>query len=512
VTATRQVFISHPVGDHPAGVLVGRLAAGLRAYGVAASTPADREQGLGAELDSLADATDVLLVLSKLTGEVEELCARVGELDGGVQAFVLPIGDAVAGFSAAVFDGFVAVPSVDEVGGQVTSLFQALGLRVAVPADLVDLVSDKTADFVGREYVFDAINGFIAENPSGMFRLAGDPGDGKTAILAEYVRRTGCPAHFNIRAQGVNTSRHFLRNLGAALAERYESVGAPDVTDPSRYGEMVARLLSEARAELADGLPLVVVIDALDEVDDPGLPFGVNVLHLPRHLPRGVYLLVSSRRAEVTLRMEVATRVYDLTQHRDLTEVDIGTYLTTMGTRLDLAGWRRDRAVALADFVDVLLARSEGNFMYLRYVLPELTSGFYRNLDIRELPYGLNNYYADHWRLMRMDGVPSTRIKVWVVYLLCQLARPVSLPLLGRILQRVVPGVDLVGTQQVLTEWAQFLHREAARQGVLFSIYHSSFREFLHRQDVVASAGLSVSGVDGVIADVLFEYEYGTDG
>jgi len=30
----------------------------------------------------------------------------------------------------------------------------------------------------------------------GYFTIEGDPGAGKSAILAEYVRRTGCIAHF----------------------------------------------------------------------------------------------------------------------------------------------------------------------------------------------------------------------------------------------------------------------------------------------------------------------------
>jgi Effector-associated domain 10 len=49
------------------------------------------------------------------------------------------------------------------------------------------LIEDKTKWFVGRTYVFDAIQSFINNNPKGYFTIIGDPGQGKSAILAKYV-------------------------------------------------------------------------------------------------------------------------------------------------------------------------------------------------------------------------------------------------------------------------------------------------------------------------------------
>jgi hypothetical protein len=49
------------------------------------------------------------------------------------------------------------------------------------------LIEDKTKDFVGREYVFNAIADFLTNQPNGYFIIEGDPGMGKSAILAEYI-------------------------------------------------------------------------------------------------------------------------------------------------------------------------------------------------------------------------------------------------------------------------------------------------------------------------------------
>jgi hypothetical protein len=376
-------------------------------------------------------------------------------------------------------------------------------------AELADLIADKTESFVGRDNVFEAIGSFIAHASSGYLTIEGDPGAGKTSILAEYVRRTGCVAYFNNRSQGLNTSRHFIDSLGSRLAARYGLVGAAQGTDPERYGEVLSRLVTEARASIPAEEPLVLVIDALDEVDAAVDPSGVNVLFLPRHLPAGVYFVLSSRRSGVPLQADVLNRVFDLGHHHQDTMADVREYLRRMAGRHRLGAWLSERQVPNATFVEILAEKSAGNFMYLRHVLPELVDGAYQDLDIRCLPQGLEQYYESHWRVMGMAAAPSPRLKAWVIYLLCEFARPVSVGVLARVLREVEPGADAITVQQVLDEWRQFLHRDQASSGSKFSLYHASFRDFLHRKDTVASAGLVLRDVNGVIADMLWEHEYG---
>jgi len=373
------------------------------------------------------------------------------------------------------------------------------------------LINDKTSDFVGREYIFDAITDFIATHDRGYFRLEGDPGDGKTAIVAEYVRRFGCVAHFNVRSQGLNTSRYFIDSLARQFGAKYGTIIPVNAADSAQYGQLVARMLTEARETVPSDVPLVIVVDALDEVDRAGDPSSSNVLFLPPRLPLGVYLIVSSRRAVYPLRMEVPGRTYDLADYRVATLTDIRKYLNMMGSRGRLRQWLAERNIEQQEFVEILARKSEGNFMYVRYVLPELSSGLYTNLDIQQLPHGLESYYEDHWQLMRMTSPQTSRTKVWVLYLLCEFGRPVSVALLARVFSEIKTGVDAIEVQEVLLEWEQFLRREEALVGTLFSIYHSSFRDFLHRQDIVSSAELTLTGVNGVIADVLWEYEYGSE-
>lgn len=385
----------------------------------------------------------------------------------------------------------------------------AAGPAETFPAEMVGLIAEKTESFVGRDNVFRAIDDFIAGTPSGYLSIEGDPGVGKTTVLAEYVRRTGCVAHFNIRSQRLNTSGHFIHSFGRHMTARYGLADVAQGSDPERYGEVLSRLITEARGSVAADKPLVLVIDALDEVDTAGDPAGVNVLFLPRHLPNGVHFVLSSRRASVPLATDTPYRTFDLGRHHEETMADIREYLRRKAGQQQLGIWLSDRRIALSTFVEVLSEKSAGNFMYLRHVLPELVRGAYQGLDIQRLPEGLEQYYESHWQWMGMAAAPASRLKVWVIYLLCEFARPVSAGVLARVAREVEPAADAIAVQQVLEEWRQFLHRDEVPGGAQFSLYHASFRDFLHRKDVITSAGLVLREVNGVIADVLWNHEYG---
>ena len=73
----------------------------------------------------------------------------------------------------------------------------------------------------------------------------------------------------------------------------------------SRNGQFMNELLREAAQMQPESEPLVVAIDALDEVDTTGLPPGANVLYLPPVLPAGVYFVVTTKPVE-HLRLQVS--------------------------------------------------------------------------------------------------------------------------------------------------------------------------------------------------------------
>ena len=58
-----------------------------------------------------------------------------------------------------------------------------------------------------------------------------------------------------------------------------------------------------------------------------------------------------------------------------------------------------------------------------------------------------------------------------------------------------------IAVQQVLNEWKQFLREQRIDGEMRYSVYHSSFRDFLYRQDIVQAAGETIENVNARIVE-----------
>lgn len=346
------------------------------------------------------------------------------------------------------------------------------------------LIDEKTDGFVGREFVFKAIEDFLASQPNGYFIIEADPGMGKTAILAEYVRRTGCIVHFNIRSQAINRTDQFLESVCSQIISRYNLGYQSFTAEMTRDGKFFAKLLEEISAKLKTGERLVIAIDALDEVNQTDYSGG-NILYLPVTLPKGVYFVLTQRAIALPLTVNTPPHRFKLMQYQAESLQDIQTYIRReIEKSPQLKAWIDGQKLTGEDFVTLLAKKSENNFMYLKYVLQEIERGFYRDLSIDNLPQGLQAYYEDHWRRMGMLSEPLPMHKVAIVYFLAELREPVSRRMLAEL-----SGEKAVTVQQVINEWKQFLREVQVNDETRYSVYHQSFCDFLARKDIVEAYG-----------------------
>lgn len=346
-----------------------------------------------------------------------------------------------------------------------------------------DLIAQKTAGFVGREFVFNAIQYFLASQDRGYFIIEGDPGVGKTAIAAKYVQQQNCVAHFNVRSQGINRADQFLENVCTQLITRY-NLPYPELPgEATRDGQFLDKLLREISAKLKKRDKLVIVVDALDEVDSRDHA-GANILYLPVSLPQGVYFVMTSRPEKLPLRSNSIQR-FDLMQYQAESLADIQNYIRI---RAKMSGklreWIGAQGLIEEEFVRELAQKSENNFMYLRYVLGDIEQGKYDDLSIDRLPAGLEQYYDEHWRRMGMLTEPLPMHKVAIVYFLAELREPVSRRMLVELSDE-----NPVIVQNVLKEWKQFLREVTVDGETRYGVYHQSFCDFLGRQEIVEAYG-----------------------
>jgi hypothetical protein len=395
-------------------------------------------------------------------------------------------------------------------GGTRASATEEIGASSSTPGNLdpaayiQDLIAEKTHDFVGREYVFDAVQAFVSTARNGYFHIVGDPGQGKTAILAELARKKSCVAIFNSQAEGRNGVNDFIKALRAQLP-RPDSL--PDtVLDASgtHSAEDVKLLLRQALAEKPSIGPLVIAVDALDEVNAAVRNYGENILCLPSNLPVGVFFIISSRRGVRVPLHSSTIRFLDLADYAAESLKDIRTYIERATKRDRIKGWLRSRQIRSESLVEELAKRSESNFMYVYYVLSDIERGNRSDMSLESLPIGLVHYYEMHWEKMGMTRAGVDKDKLRLLYRLVRARRPISPQLLGEL-----SGVDPLEAQNILDHWAQFLHRTEIRGEPHFSVYHKSFSDFLERTDIVRAAGISLEEIDESLADRLLKDFHG---
>lgn len=356
--------------------------------------------------------------------------------------------------------------------------------------DATELIDEKTRGFVGRKFVFDEVERFLAKRDHGYFLLTGEPGIGKTALIAELVRCHGWVHHFNSRPAGIYRPEAFLENVCAQLIVAHRLGYASLPPEATGDGGFLSSLLEKTARKLGRNEKLVLLIDALDETDRDGLLAGVNPLYLPPALPTGVYAVVSSR----PLRDEEAPTFtdpvfgLDLKHDSDQNLADIRELVESQLGRRGIREYMTAQALTETDFVEQMVKKSAGNFMYLSYVLPAIEDGAYRNRDLDDLPDGLERYYGDHWKRMRgSDPEVWLRQKLPVLGALTVIAEAVPFDLIAHL----AGGIERRWVREVLQQWRPFLHLseredENGRSYTLYRIYHQSFHDFLIGKDEVA--------------------------
>lgn len=245
-------------------------------------------------------------------------------------------------------------------------------------------------------------------------------------------------------------------------------------------------------------------VDALDEVDEAALSAGANLSYLPMALPPRVYIVVSTRKIPIGLRIDSEQVTLDIEHDSAGNISDIREYVQQSLGRQEIKDYIISQNITPQSFVDLLTMKSEGNFMYLHYVLPEIEAGAYKDTRLDAIPVGLQNYYEDHWRRMRgRDETGWFEYKLPIIMALTVVNEPVSIDLIADFAE--VPQKSRIRT--VLQEWEQFLHIENVEyegaQQRRYSMYHASFHDFIAKKEEVADERVSRKDAHRKIADKL---------
>ncbi len=345
--------------------------------------------------------------------------------------------------------------------------------------------------FVGRAELFRRLDEFAKKRPCGYFRVVADAGLGKTALAAAATKRWNAPVFLANASRGLTRPDQSLNHLAVELIARF-GLGHDHL--PPRSGEssdFLDKVLAEA-AEKAEG-PLWIVVDALDEADPPGP--GRNPLLLPDRLPRGVFVLLTHRLAQMAFVTDAGTanEEFRIASTDAAQQADIEAYLRQEADRLEVRR-ARDAAnppITIDQFVAFLRGKSEGNFKYLDYVLADIAGrqpGF-DPLELEALPAGLRGYYQQFWGQMEQvrdregwaewNGLYRPTIAV-----LAAAREAVPASWLSAMVGRPAEEIE----ERALQRWRRFLGQQREGGSDSWGVVHQSFVDFLVEKKIVVPA------------------------
>ena len=347
-----------------------------------------------------------------------------------------------------------------------------------------------TENLAGRQPVFDALDMFLGSKESGYFCIQADAGLGKTALAVAITKKYHALHFFANVQQNLTQAATCLKHLCASLIIRFQ---LPYHDLPDRAGEtpdflnnLLKQAAKQTRISVQQHKPLCIVIDACDEFDisDPRRP----ILPLPLQLPPNVFIVLTYRPGTKPFSSAaVAVQEYTIEASNDQQLAAIESFLYKRATdpQVSQALKRMTPPVCTDDFIALLKTASEGNFMYLKYVIADTIeqSEIGNFLNIHTFPKGLQAYYEQLWTQMQVVANESGR-EYWervyrpVIILLVTAGEPVDIQWLADHTGREPDEIRLA-----LRRWQRFLRSRASDKSRTWSLVHQSFADFLEHHE-----------------------------
>ena len=357
-----------------------------------------------------------------------------------------------------------------------------------------DFINSNIENFVGRKNEIEILDRFVANSKKNILIVIGDPGIGKTTLLGKWAIQNDYIRHFFRE----NTDKWqdpvwFFENLSNQLSTKYKlDWSKPKDVNERTYENIFSDLLRKA-AEKEDRQrkPLVFVIDGLDEAErflqQSGLESNprtiLNWLPSADSIPSNVKIIISARRSslkEKTIQLKYPLRIAERIELTAMSENNVRALL--------FKGYSRYEIIDHPEYIKQVWQKSEGNPLYIKFLLDDLISGDISFGDISKLPNGIYDYFnkaLDDLRsraksialendVSRITDDKGKDIKTKCLEALavfCLVKEPVSL----KFVQNII-NLD----SEVLEQFSRYLQSVLSEpEDGLFTIFHSGFRNYL---------------------------------
>ncbi len=370
--------------------------------------------------------------------------------------------------------------------------------------------------FVGRQFVYDKIDEFITKKSCGYFFIIGKPGVGKTSLSIKLALDHKYFIHIiNADKDGSNSVENFLQNICAQLIVQRKLEFEKLPKNIVKNGKILKRILNTVSINLKKEEKIIIVVDGIDELNNLTIYRKINILFLPQFLPPNIYFILTMRDIEDQIRIpdENNKEIFRLEQNSSENIADVNKYITKEVKHKSIQKYLKKYDLVESDFIKALEEKSEGNFMYLKHVLPEIANGNYKDTKLNQIPKGLYGYYRDHWERMKGEDEKAWfKYKLPIIKVLALVDNAYPTEIIA-----ILSGIKDEGRiGSVLREWKQFLYikEERDEDGNLhkcYKFYHKSFNDFLKEQDEIPSEHVYLKQTMEAMNDKMFISMFGDD-
>jgi hypothetical protein len=360
------------------------------------------------------------------------------------------------------------------------------------PWDFAALLNEKRRQFCGRKWLFDEIDDWRTTRNEPALLLLGDPGVGKSAVVAELV-------HLNPGGQVL--AYHFCQadTPATLLPHRFvQSLAAMIATQVNDYADFLAtgaveRVLRDECARdpasafeagiltplcqisIPRGSVRYILVDSLDEalLLDRGLgqPTIVEVLasRLER-LPSWLRIVATTRKDAAVLDRLRSLRAKELDTQDPRNLDDIREYLDLRLEEPALAKQLVATHRSKDEVQMLLLAESHGNFLYVQQALLGLERNLYDLNQMGKLPPGLSAQYSAFFRRHFPDRETYSHVRS-VLEVMVAAQEPLEEDMLTR-----ASGLD---SDEALPAALRSLSGYLTRREERYALFHKSLADWL---------------------------------